>query len=269
MGINSTIKNNKGGILVITLVSMMILTIIGYVALKMFASQNVMDAYDQAKMRTDYCAEGIVERARGYIDYVVEKNVVTDPTFHGGHYGDLGESGQGYLFTVVSQSPANPPNDHQWELFNETAASQPASIHYRVDGDYGAVDRKIPVDDSYPKVYANVYCTFVNSDTDGIKVSDFPSDQIYKLVGVASTTIDVAGGTLVVSTVTCYFRTHNEVQTTYAAFDETSGYAARKFAGSSSDKIFAISPMTTGIMSETPEGEYHTNRRFIIGWRKS
>ena len=51
---NSIIKNNKGGILVITIVSMMILTIIGYVTLKMLSKQNVIDAYDQAKMKTDY-----------------------------------------------------------------------------------------------------------------------------------------------------------------------------------------------------------------------
>lgn len=269
MNFSSIIKNNKGGILVITIVSMLILTVIGYVTLKMLSKQNTMDAYDLAKIKTDYYAEGIVERARGYIDYVIEKNL-TPP--NDTVYGDLGDGTVGYLFTVVSNAP-----DNKWELFNETAASQPAAVQYRVDGEYGAVDRTIPVDNSYPRVYANVYCTFVDSNTDGIEAKQFvqtdPTQQAqtYKLVGVASTTLGVAGGTLVISTVTYYFETRRVTSGGVSGADPY-GYAAKQLDNSVSNEFLFVPSLGAGSTSGDTSGAAgirYTNERYIIGWRKS
>ncbi|MBR6297649.1 MAG: hypothetical protein IKR34_00220, partial [Candidatus Gastranaerophilales bacterium] len=72
------INNNKGAILLVTVVSMMILTIIGYITLQMVTSQGVTDTYEQARIRTEYAAEGIVERAKGYIKYIVEQNMLSE-----------------------------------------------------------------------------------------------------------------------------------------------------------------------------------------------
>lgn len=271
---NPIIKNNKGGILVITIVSMMILTIIGYVTLKMLSKQNVIDAYDQAKMKTDYYAEGIVERARGYIDYVVEKNMEPSPNGDDA-YGDLGDKYAGhyagYLYTAVSKSP-----DNHWELFNETAASQPTDSNYRVDAEYGAVNKHTPVDNSYPRVYANVYCEFLEDYDDDGDVWPKKFDpaagsevQTYKLVGVASTTIGVAGGTLVISTVTYYFETR---RTASGSAADPYGYAAKKLDKSVSDKFLFVPSLGKGTTSgETSgsSGTYYTNKRYLIGWRRS
>lgn len=61
------IKNNNGAILIVTVISMFILTIIGFVSLEMFVSQNELVATDVAKVRTFYAADGVVEMLRGYI----------------------------------------------------------------------------------------------------------------------------------------------------------------------------------------------------------
>jgi len=62
------IKNKKGSILVITVISMFILTIIGFICLEMFVSQNILIATDVAKIKTFYAADGVVEMLRGYIN---------------------------------------------------------------------------------------------------------------------------------------------------------------------------------------------------------
>lgn len=265
---SSVIKNDKGGILVITIVSMMILTIIGYVTLQMLSKQNTLDIYDQAKLKTDYYAEGIVEKARGYIDYVVERNMEFSPDDTNDYsFGDIGDNHAGYLYTVVANSP-----ESGWKLFNETAASQPAD-----DGDYGAVDPNIPVDDSYPKVYASVYCKFVNEDEGGIEhktfVQNVEDDQTYKLVGVASTTLNVAGGSLVISTVTYYFRTHRDIQdgvdVPYASgMASVSGYAAQNVKKSPFNEYLFMSS-TSGSTSGSAVGARYSFDRVLIGWRKS
>lgn len=61
------IKKNNGAILIVTVISMFILTIIGFVSLEMFVSQNELVATDVAKVRTFYAADGVVEMLRGYI----------------------------------------------------------------------------------------------------------------------------------------------------------------------------------------------------------
>ncbi|MDD5021272.1 MAG: hypothetical protein PHR82_03925 [Endomicrobiaceae bacterium] len=62
------IKNNNGAILIVTVISMFILTIIGFISLEMFVAQNALVATDVAKVRTFYAADGIVEMMRGYIN---------------------------------------------------------------------------------------------------------------------------------------------------------------------------------------------------------
>ena len=62
------IKNNNGSILIVTVISMFILTIIGYISLEMFIAQNQLVATDVAKVRTFYAADGVVEMMRGYIN---------------------------------------------------------------------------------------------------------------------------------------------------------------------------------------------------------
>lgn len=61
------IKKNSGAILIVTVISMFILTIIGFVSLEMFVAQNELVATDVAKVRTFYAADGVVEMLRGYI----------------------------------------------------------------------------------------------------------------------------------------------------------------------------------------------------------
>ena len=278
---NSIIKDNKGGILVITIVSMMILTIIGYVTLQMFSKQNVIDSYDQAKIRTDYCAEGIVEKARGYIDYVVAKNFVTKDNaiydglnFYGNNniFGDIakdafGHTGYydiaGYIHAAVSQS-----TDQRWRLFND-----PDYDHY--DHDYGYVNEKLVFDNSmHPKVYASVYCEFADDYEDyyvnGISTHAFsPYDpkQTYKIVGIASTTLNVAGGTLIVSTVTYYFETENRGDlVSLASGGAASGYAARNVRNSDLYLPSLMASEASG--SASGSAVCVTNKRYLIGWRK-
>lgn len=62
------IKNNKGAVIIVTVVSMFILTIIGFVCIEMFIAQNMLVAADVAKIRTFYAADGVVEMLRGQIN---------------------------------------------------------------------------------------------------------------------------------------------------------------------------------------------------------
>jgi hypothetical protein len=61
------IKRNNGAILLVVVISMFILTIIGFICIEMFAAQNILAMTDMAKIRTFYAADGVVEMMRGYI----------------------------------------------------------------------------------------------------------------------------------------------------------------------------------------------------------
>ncbi|GEM_PF-4493667 len=201
------IKNNKGAILLITIVSMMILTIIGYITLQMVSSQGVMDTYDQTKIRVDYAAEAIVERARGYIDFVVERNMAQFPeTAHDpdGNFGDLGVlpfRGQGYLFSAVANTVGG-----QWSLFNDGSLFSIA---------YGGGVPEVIDSSMYPHIHASVYCEFLNpppSTENGIIAHTYnPTEtnprQTYKIVGTAWADVSVANGSRIESTVIYYFET--------------------------------------------------------------
>lgn len=198
------IKNNKGAILVITIVSMMILTIIGYITLQMVSSQGVMDTYEQTKVRVDYAAEGIVERAKGYIEFVVNRNLVTEAeadAIADSVFGDLGKDAAskvfGYLFYRVTQAGGS------WDLFNSEVVDDDLAAYG------GRVSPNEPFDNAFPRVFASVKCEFVPATENGIPVINNPPDvQIYKIVGTARAVVDTADGSEIASTVTCYFRTN-------------------------------------------------------------
>ena len=190
------IKNNKGAILVVTIVSMMILTIIGYITLQMVSNQNVMDTYDQTKIRVDYAAEGIVERARGYIDYItLEKSTVTASAM-----GDIGV-GRGYLSHEVESSL-----DQKWFLLEN------AEDGNQIKG-AEVYDNSI-----YPNIFAgDIYCEPVLVETDGIVPinTDDLTNRVfrrsYRIVVNAYATVNAAGGSNIVSTVACYFYAEHRI----------------------------------------------------------
>lgn len=228
------INNNKGAILLITVVSMMILTIIGYITLQMVSSQGVMDTYDQTKIRVDYAAEGMVERARGYIEYLVVQK--STPTPNPSSYGDVGFSGKGLLYSMVDGSA-----DNKWFLLENAEG---------VD----SVKRGHVFDNSmYPNIYAgDIYCELVTGEEDGfvfgtdvnsdqqlkskvfiLNPTENPNCQTYRIVAVASATVNVAGGTVIASTVTYYFN-------------------CRHYVDKNADGTI----------------ENHITRRYSMGWRK-
>ena len=203
------IKNNKGAILVVTIVSMMILTIIGYVTLQMVSNQNVMDTYYQTKIRVDYAAEGIVNRAMGHIDFITNKYRLgplnaasvtgSSMTFYG-DFGDANGPAQGKLFSIVNHRG-------KWDVLVD-----------KEDDEFN--DEPSVFDNSiYPPIHAKVYCEIVNEDIDGfVNINEQPLGGIehlirsYKLVGIASATVNTAGGvSTIVSTATCYFYTDREL----------------------------------------------------------
>jgi hypothetical protein len=196
------LKNDKGAILVVTIVSMMVLTIIGYVVMQMFSMQNVLDTYDQTKIRVDLAAEGIVERARGYLTYIVkekeDRNYKHDHLLSvnkrvGDNYGAHHE--EGYLYEKVRTAS-------KWYLLRDDELKLPQNV---------AFDGRM-----YPPVFASVYCEFVNSSAEGVAASAgaYNGEKTYRIVGIASSTVNVAGGTLITSKATCYFRTYYGYTTT-------------------------------------------------------
>lgn len=58
----------KGSILPVTIVAMLIMTIVGLICVQMFMLQNIMNTVDQARTRTFYAAEGATEMLRGYVN---------------------------------------------------------------------------------------------------------------------------------------------------------------------------------------------------------
>lgn len=206
------IRNNKGAILVVTIVSMMILTIIGYVTLQMVSNQNVMDTYNQTKIRVDYAAEGIVEKARGYIDYYTNKHYVDEdhtvpiPGSDDAFWGDVGSGssiGNGMLYSIMY---GDLHGDDKWFVFKNTQ-----------DDASGVLSTENTLFDNsvYPNVFADVYCEIVDISTEGftnINNTVDPTDnnaiiRSYRLVGIASATVSAANGSVIVSTATCYFYT--------------------------------------------------------------
>lgn len=211
------INNNKGAILLVTVVSMMILTIIGYITLQMVTSQGVTDTYEQARIRTEYAAEGIVERAKGYIKYIVEQNMLSEGEAVGGVFGDFGyyPNASGFLFSKVREESEH--NEHGWKIFEGVV--DPINHHYGFNGSFD-LDHIAFEDSIYPVIHARVWCEFVKNKIKGadkgndLNIHMFSSTgdkkQTYKLVGVAYTTVNAADVGVIVSTVTYYFNTERK-----------------------------------------------------------
>lgn len=206
------INNNKGAILLVTVVSMMILTIIGYITLQMVTSQGVTDTYEQARIRTEYAAEGIVERAKGYIKYIVEQNMLSEEEAVGGVFGDFGGNPpvSGFLFSKVNGSSGQ----HGWNIFEGVV--DPKTLHY---GDNSGKVSDVFDDSVHPVIHARASCEFVTGQIEGagrngkkVNTFAFPATdkQTYKIVGVAYTTVNAADVGVIVSTVTYYFNTERK-----------------------------------------------------------
>ena len=193
------IKNNKGAILVVTIVSMMILTIIGYITLQMVSNQNVMDVYDQTKIRVDYAAEGIVERARGYIKYIKDVHYVNDSLAM--VTGDIG-AGRGIVASAVDSSV-----DQKWFLFELPEDVNPVQAGDTIDNTM------------HPPILAgDIYCEHVDGLHEGIncpntEITAADGTQVitrsYRIVATAHAMVDAAGGSEITSTVSYYFMTEH------------------------------------------------------------
>lgn len=193
----SRIVNDKGTILPVTIVAMTIMMIIGIICLKIFSSQNILDTYDQAKIRTTYSAEGVVEVMRGYIQYAV--NVNKDPM-----YGDNHHSGRGYINWKTSAGNWTPLNN---------ATEYPVLAADFFDGTM------------YPGIKVSAYCSRLSAADFNLLSSEYPAvnatsygnynageNCAYKIVAIASTTHKTNLATqLIVSTVTYYFATKRTV----------------------------------------------------------
>lgn len=192
--------NDKGTILPVTIVAMTIMMIIGVICLQMFSAQNILDTYDQAKIRTFYSAEGAIEMMRGYIDLAV--NVNLDPV-----YGDNHSSGRGYVNLKTSAG--------NWTPLNNAAEHPVLSTDY-FDGTM------------YPGIKVSAYCSRLTNADFSLISPEIPAvtaasygnynagaNCAYKIVAIASTTHKTNLATqLIVSTVTYYFATKRTVSET-------------------------------------------------------
>lgn len=64
------ILNNKGSLLPVAVASMLIIMVAGLATMKLFSMQNLVSVADQAKIRTYYAAEGVIEKTRYFIDHI-------------------------------------------------------------------------------------------------------------------------------------------------------------------------------------------------------
>lgn len=190
------ILDNKGAILPVTIVAMLIMLIIGLVCLQIFSSQNILDTYDQIKQRTFYSAEGSVEMVRGFIDYSVNAHLVGGSDNH--------EGGAGYLFSRTKNT-----NWYPLETVGDCTAFATTKVF---DGTM------------YPNINCRAYCARISTKDElkdlrnnkkvifpGVTEDNVVSDRdhcAYKIVAIASSTHKTNLGTnLIVSTLTYYFCT--------------------------------------------------------------
>ena len=69
------VKNNKGTVLVIAVVAMSIMIIIGFICLRIYSNQSILDTRDVVKQRLYYSAIGSVEAMKGYLSKKVAENI--------------------------------------------------------------------------------------------------------------------------------------------------------------------------------------------------
>lgn len=145
------IKKDNGAILIVTVISMFILTIIGFVSLEMFISQNELVATDVAKVRTFYAADGVVEMMRGLI--------ARD------HSGDTGND---FDLAVITDP---------WTEANV--------INNAIVGGYDVTKP------TAPNVYARVELRRVSVPPNSVDFSTTATVQYYRIMGVSSVTVNL------------------------------------------------------------------------------
>lgn len=69
------VKNNKGTVLVIAVVAMSIMIIIGFICLRIYSNQSILDTRDVVKQRLYYSAIGSVEAMKGFLSKKVAENI--------------------------------------------------------------------------------------------------------------------------------------------------------------------------------------------------
>jgi len=156
--------------------------IIGMVCLQMFTAQNILNTFDETKKRTLYAAEGMTEAFRGYVESETAANLKAD--------GDSWNSTDGFLYMNVSAAPGG-----KWSPFT-------------MGTNYDTY--------MYPDIKASAYIeeitsfagedngTQIHSGLRPVAVNNHPQSVYYKIVGIASATVNLQ---LIVSTVTYYFYT--------------------------------------------------------------
>ncbi|MDD3065969.1 MAG: hypothetical protein PHT24_06915 [Endomicrobiaceae bacterium] len=160
------IKNNKGAVIIITVVSMFILTIIVFVCIEMFIAQNMLVAADVAKIRTFYAADGVAEMLRGQINKVCP------------------DSTTNYLDSTI------PP------LGSGTLWSGATVINNAIAAGYDTTP-------TFPVVCARVEIRRVNSPPSSyVDFSTTTAVQYYRIMGVSSVTVN---SNVIYSTASYYF----------------------------------------------------------------
>ena len=62
-------------------------------------------------------------------------------------------------------------------------------------------------DSMYPQIHTSVYCTFLDLPENGIAANNSIDGRTYKIVGTARADVSAADGSVIESTVICYFKT--------------------------------------------------------------
>ena len=151
--------NKKGTVLVVAVTAMMIMLVIGLICLQIYTNQNILDTYDQVRMRTFYTAEGAIEMMKGYIEnrtafYLdpIKGDVMGNPA-------DLTtiNTNRGFLASVTPF--VSPNNMKDWEPFKDGSTHSFATPLLKENFD-GTM---------YPGVSVRVYLhRLVNTDEDRI-----------------------------------------------------------------------------------------------------
>lgn len=213
------LRNKKGTVLVVAIVAIMIMIIIGMICLQMYANQNIIDTYDQARIRTFYTAEGAIEMMRGYINKKLAET--RDPV-----KGDISN----FLVKVTPFVTGTKKTTDWYPFIRKNPANYQVPV--LVDSDNGNID--IPFDGTmYPPIYVSVtlHRLYKKSSSDSDKnrissllLSDITPDKFYaskadpanayddpdyspayEIVAIASTTHRTSLSSAVISTTLRYY----------------------------------------------------------------
>ena len=136
------VKNNKGTILVIAVVAMSIMIIIGFICLRIYSNQSILDTRDVVKQRLYYSAIGSVEAMKGFLSEKIAENVQSRKGKQNSagiliEQGDVtsGGSNEGFLANVTNNStrtyePFKWVSDSNTGLFG----TDKAGVHNVFDG---------------------------------------------------------------------------------------------------------------------------------------